>query len=80
MVMVTALALNIKQAARDFTSLLRNSDETINRGLFWPHMHSIWHEIKRSWHSTEGGSVMVGVERVGRLRVFRSGIYSHSDP
>ena len=32
--------------------------------LFWLHMHSIWHGIKRSWHFTEGGSVIVGVERV----------------
>ena len=27
-------------------------------------MQSIWHGIKRSWHSTEGNSIVVGVERV----------------
>ena len=27
-------------------------------------MHSIWHGIKRSWFSTEGVSVIVGVEIV----------------
>ena len=41
------------------TSLLSRLDGTINRGLFWQHMHSIWHGIKISWHSTEGGSVIV---------------------
>ena len=41
-----------------------HSDGTINRGLFWPNMHSIWHGIKISWHSTKGGSVLVGVEKV----------------
>ena len=35
------------------------SDWTINRDLFRLHMHSIWHGIKRSWHSTLGGSEMV---------------------
>ena len=44
--------------------LSSRSDGTINRGLFLLHMHSIWHGIKRSWPSTEGGSVIVGVERV----------------
>ena len=50
------------------TSLLNRSDGTINRGLFWPHMHSIWHGIKRSWHSIEGGSVIVGVESVSHIQ------------
>ena len=46
------------------TSLLCHSDGTINRGIFGLHMHSIWQGIKRSWHSMEGGSVTVGVEKV----------------
>ena len=29
---------------------LIRSDGTVNRGLFWLHMHSIWHGSKRSWH------------------------------
>ena len=27
-------------------------------------MHSIWHGIKRSWHSIEGDFEIVGVERM----------------
>ena len=40
------------------------SNGTKNRGLFWPHMHSILYGIKRSWHPAEGISVIVVVERV----------------
>ena len=44
--------------------MLRCSDKTVNRGLYLLHMHSTRHEINISWYSIEGGSVIVGVERV----------------
>ena len=43
------------------------SEETINRGPNTPIPTThvlICEEFKRSWHSTEGGSVIIGVERV----------------
>ena len=36
--------ISVKQGT--YTSLLSRLDGTLNRGLFWLHMHSIWSESK----------------------------------